>query len=173
MSSPASSLPDRWVQSLWNELRANYGARWDRLYPVPPLPPGADAAQHALDHIESVQRIWAKKLGRFQSNPNAIRYALDHLPPDPPDLPKFEALCNRRPDKPAPALEAPKADPIRVQRTLAGIDRRQPSRDPLQTLRELAESDARDGTYKGRKVTLAQRQTYRQALRMNTQGEPL
>lgn len=168
--SNLASLPERWVHSLWAELRANYGARWDRLFPVPPVPPGADTAQHAAEHIESVQRVWARKLGRFQSNPNAIRYALDHLPADPPDLPKFESLCNRRPDKPATAIEAPKADPARVQQTLSGIDRRQPSRDPLQTLRELRDSDLRDGTYKGRKVTCAQRETYRQALHITPQG---
>lgn len=173
MSSPASSLPDRWVQNIWTELRANYGARWDRMYPVPPVPPGTDPAQHAIEHIASVQRIWAKKLGRFQGNPNAIRFALDNLPADPPDLPKFESMCNRRPDKPAPQLEAPKADPVRVQRVIAGIDRSKPQRDPLQPLRELAESDARDGTYKGRKVTLAQRQTYRKALRMDRQEPSL
>ena len=173
MSNPVSSLPDRWLHNLWTEMRANYGARWDRMFPVPPVPPGADAAQHAIEHIASVQRVWAKKLGRFHGNPNAIRYALDHLPADPPDLPKFEALCNRRPDKPAPALEAPKADPVRVQQTIAGIDRSKPARDPLQTLRELAAADAKDGTYKGRKVTLAQRETYRKALRMNNQGDSL
>lgn len=99
MSNPASSLPDRWMQSLWSELRANYGARWDRMFPVPPVPPGVDASQHAMEHIATVQRIWAKKLGRFQSNPDAIRFALDNLPQDPPDLPKFDALCNRRPSK--------------------------------------------------------------------------
>lgn len=174
MSSTASSLPERWMQSLWAELAANYAAKWARQFPVPPCPPGVDPAQHAHDHITGVQAVWAKRLGHLRSNPKALRYALDNLPEHPPTLPEFIALCNRRPDRPAPALEAPKADPVRVQQAIAGIDRRLPARDPLQTLRELAESDARDGTYKGRKVTIAQRQTYRQALGMdrnNSAGE--
>lgn len=173
MSTPASSLPERWIQSLWVEMAANYPGQWQRMFPVPPCLPGADPAQHAHDHIVGIQAVWAKRLGHLQSNPKALRYALDNLPDRPPTLPEFIALCNRRPDRPAPALDAPKADPVRVQQAIAGIDRRLPSRDPLQTLRELAESDARDGTYKGRPVTLAQRQTYRQALGMDRGNTPV
>lgn len=167
MSSPASSLPEAWVQRIWAAMRATYGAAFDRMWATPQ---GADPAQHA----QGLMQHWAKELGRFQSNPQALAYALDNLPPNPPNLIEFKALCNRRPDKPQQALPAPKADPGRVQQALAGISRGQSARDPLQTLRELAESDARDGTYKGRKVTIAQRQTYRQALGMdrnNSVGE--
>jgi hypothetical protein len=170
MSNPASSLPDRWVQSLWVEMAANYPGQWQRQFPVPPCPPGADAAKHAHDHIAGIQAVWAKRLGHLQSNPAALRYALDNLPSHPPSLPEFVALCNRRPDLPAPALDAPRPNPQRVQQVIAGIRRPLESRDPLETLRELAASDARDGTYKGRPVTLAQRQTYRQALRMDRHG---
>lgn len=166
MSSPASSLPDSWVQKIWATMRGTYGAAFDRMWATPQ---GADPAQHA----QTLMAHWAKELGRYTSNPQAITYALEHLPANPPNLIEFKALCNRRPDKPAPQLEAPKADPVRVQRIIAGIDRSKPQRDPLQPLRELAESDARDGTYKGRKVTLAQRQTYRKALRMDRQEPSL
>jgi hypothetical protein len=166
MSNRASSLPERWVQTIWSEMAANYGARWPRQFPVPPCPPGADPAKHAHDHIVGVQAVWAKRLGHLQSNPDAVRYALDHLPDDPPTLPQFVALCGRRPDKPLPSLPAPKPDPVRVQQALEGIRRPAEPSDPLKTLRELAEADARDGTFRGQKVTLAQRQTYRQALGM-------
>lgn len=164
MSNLASSLPDRWIQSLWVEMAANYPGQWQRQFPVPPCPPGTDPAAHAQQHIAGIQAVWAKRLGHLQTNPDALRYALDHLPAHPPSLPDFVALCNRRPDRPAPALNAPRPDPQRVQQVLAGINRRPPGRDPLQTLRELADSDAKDGTYRGKPVTLAQRQTYRQAL---------
>ena len=171
MSNPASSLPDRWVQSLWVEMAANYPGQWQRQFPVPPCPPGVDAATHAHDHIAGIQAVWAKRLGHLQSNPAALRYALDHLPAQhPPTLPEFVALCNRRPDRPAPALEAPRPDPQRVQQVLDGLGRKPSSRDTLQTLRELAASDAKDGTYRGKPVTLAQRRTYRQALGMDRQG---
>jgi hypothetical protein len=163
MSSPASSLPDSWVQRIWAGMRATYGAAFDRMWAAPP---GADPVQHAQTTIAH----WAKELGRFQSNPQALSYALDHLPPNPPNLIEFRALCNRRPDLPPPALDAPRPNPARVQQVIAGIRRPVESRDPLETLRALAESDARDGTYNGKPVTLAQRQTYRQALRMDRHG---
>lgn len=164
MSSPASSLPDAWVQRIWSTMRATYGAALDRMWATPP---GADPAQHA----QQLMAHWAKALGRYQSNPQAISHALDHLPPHPPNLVEFQALCNRRPDVPdLAALSGPKADPARVQQVLEGLDRRPAGRDPQQTLRELAASDAKDGTYRGKPVTLAQRKTYRQALGMDQQG---
>lgn len=171
MSTPASSLPERWIQSLWVEMAANYPGQWQRMFPVPPCLPGVDPAQHAHDHIVGIQAVWAKRLGHLQSNPKALRYALDNLPDRPPTLPEFIALCNRRP-QPADlaALSGPKADPDRVQQVLEGLDRRPSGRDPLQTLRELAASDAKDGTYRGKPVTLAQRRTYRQALGIDRQG---
>ena len=110
MHPSASSLPESWVHTLWSELRANYGARWDRTFPVPPCPPGVDPAQHAHDHVQSIQAVWAKRLGHLQANPKAIRFALDNLPEDPPTLPEFSEACrvaavNRRDQ--ALALAAP------------------------------------------------------------------
>lgn len=119
MSTPASSLPERWVHSLWAEMRANYGARWDRQFPVPPCMPGTDPAKHAHEHIAGIQAVWAKRLGHLQSNPKALRFALDHLPENPPTLPEFASLCNRRPDKQAPALEAPPVNKAVAEAALA------------------------------------------------------
>lgn len=168
MHPSASSLPESWVHTLWSELRANYGARWDRTFPVPPCPPGVDPAQHAHDHVQSIQAVWAKRLGHLQANPKAIRFALDNLPEDPPTLPEFIALCNRRPDPKPAALPAPAPDKAKAAEAIAMVrEAFARNGDHLDTLRELAESDARDGTYRGRKVTLAQRQTYRQALGMD------
>ena len=107
MSKPNESLPDRVMARLWTAMRGNYGARWDRMFPVPPVPPGVDAAQHALESIKSVQAIWAEKLSRFSSNLDAIAFALDNLPADPPNLPEFVTLCNRRPDPRPAALPPP------------------------------------------------------------------
>jgi len=172
MSNHASSLPERWVHSLWTELGANYGARWPRQFPVPPCPPGVDAAKHAADHIAGIQAVWAKRLGHLQSNPGALRYALDHLPENPPTLPEFAALCNRRPDRPAPALDAPKADPKRVQQVLAGLDTKRAPVDRLAPLRALHDRDVNHGGVlaNGKTITLAQRATYRQALGLNAFG---
>lgn len=168
MSKPNESLPDRVMARLWTAMRGNYGARWDRMFPVPPVPPGVDAGQHALESIKSVQGIWAEKLARFGSNLDAIAYALDNLPTDPPNLPEFVALCNRRPDAPSAALPSPAPDLAKAAQVIAQCrDIFKPRGDHLDTLRELAESDAHDGTFRGRRVTLAQRQTYRQALGMD------
>jgi len=168
MSTSSESLPDRVMERLWAAMRGNYGARWDRMFPVPPVPPGADPGKHAYDSVKAVQSIWAEKLGRFSANLQAIAFGLEHLPADPPNLPEFVALCNRRPDPKPPALPAPEPDKAKVAEALA-MARSAFARkgDHLDTLRELAESDARDGTFRGRKVTLAQRQTYRQALGMD------
>lgn len=169
MSSPASSLPDRWIQSLWVEMAANYPGQWQRQFPVPPCPPDVDAATHAREHIAGIQAVWAKRLGHLQSNPDALRYALDHLPAHPPSLPDFVALCNRRPDRPLPALDAPKADPARVQQVLAKLDVKRTPIDRLAPLRELHDRDVNHGGVmaNGKRITLAQRATYRQALGLN------
>lgn len=168
MSNPASSLPEAWMQSLWTELGANYPGKWQRQFPTPPCPPGISPAQHAQDHIRGIQAVWARRLGHLQTNWKAIRFALDNLPEDPPSLPEFAALCNRRPDPKPQALPAPAPDKAKAAEAIARVREAFARKgDHLDTLRELAESDARDGTYRGRKVTLAQRQTYRQALGMD------
>lgn len=165
MSNPASSLPDRWIQSLWVEMAANYPGQWQRQFPVPPCPPDVDAATHAREHIAGIQAVWAKRLGHLQSNPDALRYALDHLPAHPPSLPDFVALCNRRPDRPLPALDAPKADPARVQQVLSGLDVPRTPVDRLAVFREMRDGDLKDGKFRGRDITLDQRKNYRAALR--------
>lgn len=159
MSSPASSLPDAWVQRIWSAMRATYGASFDRMWTAP-------AGCDPVEHVRGLMAHWGRELGRFQSNPKALAYALDHLPPTPPNLVEFRALCNRCPEAPRAAIAGPAPDPQRVQRVIEGIGRPAEKSDPLALLRELAESDARDGTFRGQKVTQAQRQTYRQALGM-------
>lgn len=168
MQTPASSLPDRWIQHIWAMMRANYGARWDRMFPVPPCPPDVDAAAHVQGHIQGVQRVWAAKLGRFQFNSSRLTYGLNNLPTDPPNLPEFVDLCNRAPSKnEALALDAPKANPGRIQQILEGMNRKPVIEDRLAWAHRLHEADMRGGTFNGRYITLAQRQTYRQALGLN------
>jgi len=172
MSNRASSLPDAWVQSLWSELAANYAGKWQRQFPVPPCPPGADPAQHAHDHIRSIQNVWAKRLGHLQSNPKALRYALDNLPENPPTLPEFIALCNRRPDAPQKALPAPEADPQRVQQVLDGMKRVPVAIDRLAPLRELHRNDIENNGHmpNGKRITAGQRHVYRKALGLDVWG---
>lgn len=112
MSMHESSLPDAWVKRIWSEMRATYGAAFDRQWQCP-------AGVDPVDHVREVMGTWARGLSRFQQAPDAIRYALDNLPANPPNLIEFRLMCNRRPDQPVPALPAPKPDPARVAAELA------------------------------------------------------
>jgi len=148
---------------LWTAMRGNYGARWDRMFPVPPVPPGVDAAQHALESIKSVQGIWAEKLARFGSNLGAIGFALDNLPNDPPNLPEFVALCNRRPDPKVPALPAPPLDKELAKAAMAEVAKvSQHVGDLLQPVRTLM---LRELAGAGHGLTKFQREFWRKALK--------
>lgn len=156
MSSPVSSLPDTWVQRIWATMRANYGAAFDRMWAAPQ---GVDPAQHA----QTLMAHWGKELGRFMTNPQAISYALDHLPPNPPNLVEFKAICNRRPSKnehlslPSPPVSREGLAKVRNKLTSAfmtPVDRMAPIREIMQ--REM------DGD-KG--LTKFQREFWRKALR--------
>ena len=108
MSLPQPSLPEGWIERLWAQMRATYGASFDRQWDCP-------AGVEPAVHVASIKAHWARELGCYLHNPDAIRYGLDHLPPDyPPNLLQFRAACNRRPEPALPALPAPKADPGRV-----------------------------------------------------------
>ena len=48
--------------------------------------------------------FWAEKLGGFADCPEKIRRVLDNMPPDPPTLPQFIALCRAAPRREEPAL---------------------------------------------------------------------
>lgn len=172
MATPASSLPDRWIQHIWTTMRANYGARWDRMFPVPQCPPDVDPVQHVQAHIHAIQRVWAAKLGQFQFNSKRLTYGLENLPTDPPNLPEFYAICNRAPTKNETlALEQPKADPQRVAQALARLSNVRTPVDRLAPLRELHDRDVNHGGVmaNGKRITLQQRFVYRKALGLDRQ----
>lgn len=112
MSHPESSLPEPWVERIWQAMRATYGATFDRQWECPA---GADP----VEHVRSLKAFWGRELSRYQQNPQAIRYGLENLPNFPPNLIEFRAICNRRPDAVPPMLPAPPADPERVRAVLA------------------------------------------------------
>lgn len=152
------ALPSEWIERLFTRLELAYGHRFLSQWP------GIDPAVVKAD--------WAEKLDGFENHREALQFALANLPADNPvNAMQFRDLARRAPDKPVKALPAPPPDKSKAAEALA-MARAAFSRkgDRLDTLRELAESDARDGTYRGRPVTLAQRQTYRQALGMNREA---
>jgi hypothetical protein len=144
-------------------MRATYGAAFDRQWECPVgVTPEA--------HVQSLMEVWGRGLAQFQQNPNAIAFGLDNLPEDfPPNLPQFRALCNRRPDMPHIALNRPKADPERVAREITKIRANFRPGDCLDPLRALHDRDVNHGGImaNGKPITLAQRQTYRQALKLD------
>lgn len=151
--SPAGESPAPWVQRLWAEMRREYGAAFDRQWQCP-------ADQSPADHVAGLMMHWARKLSQFKGRPHAIRYGLDNLPPHPPSLPEFVALCKQAPDPPMQSLpdHTRKPDPARLQAILATIPRGA-ARDPLACAqRHLERLQA------GEKLTQAQRDLVRKAL---------
>lgn len=106
------SLPAAWVDSLMARLAVRYGAAFMRQY-------------EGID-VSLVRADWADVLGGFCGRPDAIRYALDHLPPDRPVTAlQFRAICNAAPDTTLalPAPDVP-AQPERVAQIAAKLNAR-------------------------------------------------
>jgi hypothetical protein len=98
------ALELRYVDRIHTRLLARYGSKWINLYA------GVDA--------DMVKADWCEQLARVQ--PDAIRYALDNLPPDsPPNVGQFRALCNRRPSNTAALLLAAPTEPPQPERVAA------------------------------------------------------
>lgn len=154
---PDALLAEEWLERIWSVMLAFYGSRFTSMWSPPP---GADVVQH----VKTLKLVWRRELAGFAGRPDAIAFALDHLPDTPPTLPAFAALCLRRPERAPLALPAPKADPARVHAALARM--RSTSAQPPRAwanalrLRELG----------GERLTAAQREAWRAALRQP--GEP-
>jgi len=74
-------LPDSWISKIFEHMAGLYGSKFADLWNG--------------SNMETVQRLWAEKLGGFKTMPGAIKEALDALDskPWPPTLPEFIALC--------------------------------------------------------------------------------
>lgn len=152
---PVQPLPSQWIDRIFSKLTARFGrdflGRWE----------GVD--------LDIVKADWADELSGLQSRPDAIKYALENMGKKAPNVAEFKEICNRAPVAGLLSLPSPKAsrDVIDKAIELARAAVLTPRGDHLDTLRALADGDARDGTFMGKRVTLAQRQTYMQALGMN------
>lgn len=96
-------LPMGWVRKLFGELQGNYGTRFLDMW---------RSGQTNVDNDDvgllNAMELWAEKLAGFRDYPEAIRRVLDTLPPHPPTLPEFVALCRQSCPKPAhKALPSP------------------------------------------------------------------
>lgn len=126
------------VEALFSRLLVRYGAAW--------------RAKWAGVEPDAVKADWAHELRGMPGD--AIRYALENLPPDhPPTVTQFRALCNRAPVAPSPKLTAPPADPVRVKQAIDRMNafRKEVAPDPephfVRTARLKAESLAKAQAY--------------------------
>lgn len=108
--SQQSSLPEAWVDRIFQKLALTYGRtflnRWE----------GMD--------INAVKEDWGHELRGFQQSPDAIKHALEHLPPDKaPTVLEFRDLCLKAPKYAAKALPAPKPDPAVVREVMGAINK--------------------------------------------------
>lgn len=95
------------MRKLFGELQGNYGTRFLDMWRSGQTDTNGDdvGLQNAMD-------MWAEKLAGFRERPDAIRRVLDTLPPHPPTLPEFVALCRTsRPKQEVKALPAPDVPP--------------------------------------------------------------
>lgn len=153
MSTPESSLPERWVQRIFATMRATYGAAFDRQWQCPA---GTDPA----DHVAQMLEHWGRELRGYQQNPGAITYALENLPEHPPNLIEFKALLRRRPDNnPQARLPMPDVPPAKILEKMASIGKPEAQDDPRKWARDLEAREKR-----GDKLTLAQSMAWREAL---------
>lgn len=101
------SLPIKAIDRLFERMAATYGAQWSRQWADVPA--------------SDVKTAWAHELDGYENNLKAIAWALENLPERCPNVIEFRNLCRRAPLPDAPRLEAPKADPERVQRELSRL----------------------------------------------------
>lgn len=80
---PSADLPLPWVQKIFQKLNLVYGrdflSRWEG------------------QELGAVMGDWAHELRGFADKPQAIAYALQHLPEKPPTVLQFRAICNASP----------------------------------------------------------------------------
>lgn len=151
-------LAERVIDRLFDRLSLSYGTPWVTMWRGLELP--------------AVRALWASELGVYAERLDALAWALDHLPTDPPNLPAFKALVAQAPRPETPALPGPPPDPGRVARA-------------VQTMRSTGNTHAADGRTLAQacidgliqraerdKLSRAQRDMLASCLRMLRHGDP-
>jgi hypothetical protein len=149
------SLPSRWIDALFSKLTLTYGQEFLRKFEGLPM--------------AEVKADWSETLSGFQQHPQAIRYGLDHLPPEkPPNALQFRDLCRKAPLPRVAAIEAPRTDPERLSDELRRIKsmeigKRGDFRAWAYLLRDREQSQAKGATGRAA-LTKYQRDAWRYAL---------
>lgn len=102
------SLPETWTNKIFDKMTLIYGrdfaARWEGM------------------QIADVKADWSHELSGYENRPKAISWALQNLPVGkPPTVLEFRKLANTLPQEATVFLDAPRADPARVQHELSKL----------------------------------------------------
>jgi hypothetical protein len=91
-------LPSAWVEKIFARLQGIYGREFTGQFSTG-MVNGIDAG------LENAKITWAEELGGFVKWPEAIAYALEHLPERVPNCIKFKDLCRN----------APRPEPVKLE----------------------------------------------------------
>ena len=91
-------LPNAWVEKIFARMQGIYGRDFTGQFSTG-MVNGIDAG------LENAKATWADELGSFIKWPEAIAYALEHLPERVPNCIKFKELCRM----------APRPEPIKLE----------------------------------------------------------
>jgi hypothetical protein len=83
-------LPNSWVEKIFARMQGIYGRDFTGQYSTG-MVNGIDAG------LENAKATWAEELGGFVKWPEAIAYALEHLPERVPNCIKFKEICRMAP----------------------------------------------------------------------------
>jgi len=140
-------LPIEWVDRLFHKLALVYGVDVAKRYS------GLDPA--------AVKQEWANCLSGFKDRPDALKFAIDHLPSDRcPSMLQFRDMCRQAPIPEHKALTAPKVDKAIVTKEMAKlVEEAFKPGDPKAWAHKLKKRhDA------GEQLTLVQIKSYKKAL---------
>jgi hypothetical protein len=93
-----NQLPRAWVEKIFTRLQGVYGREFLGQY-------GTGMVNGVDPGIENAKQVWAEELAGFIRWPDAIAYALEHLPERTPNAIKFRELCRMSPRKENKPLE--------------------------------------------------------------------
>lgn len=140
-----SETHSHWIDSLFARLGTRYGSAWLNLWE------GFD--------LEAVKTDWRLELEGLPLR--KIKYGIVNLPLErpPATVAAFKAICIRCPDEQPPLLDAPPANPERVNAIVSQLRTKLAKRHRLQWAYDLQEREKR-----GDSLSMAQQTAWRDAL---------
>ena len=99
-----NQLPAAWIDKIFARLQGIYGREFTGQFATG-MTDGPDPG------IQNAKQVWAEELVGFTRFPEAIGYALEHLPERAPNCIRFKELCRNAPRK-------PEVEPAKLEHTL-------------------------------------------------------